>query len=207
VNTSNNTSTASSNNTNTNSNTTVSESSSSSEVSTNNTNVNTNQNINRNETVQRIEQDINSPPPSAIAPSIGSSYSQDLCTTGVSGAMQTQIFGFSGGRSITDENCERIKLSKTLYDMGMKVAAVSLMCQDERVYSAMEMAGTPCPYMGQIGVEAQQRWDRNPQDQPDGMVGVSHNFKESDSNPEYDYRVWTKEEFCNEMPDESICQS
>ena len=89
--------------------------------------------------------------------------------------------------------------------MGMKVAAVSLMCQDERVFSAMEMAGTPCPYMGSIGEEAQENWDRNPQDQPDGMVSVSHNFKEADSDSEYEYRVWTKEEFCNEMPDEAVC--
>ena len=102
---------------------------------------------------------IESPPPSAIAPSIGSSYSQDLCTTGISGAVQSQLFGFSGGRSITDENCERIKLGKTLYDMGMRVAAVSLMCQDERVFDAMRMAGTPCPYEGLIGAEAQIAWD------------------------------------------------
>jgi hypothetical protein len=77
----------------------------------------------------------------------------------VSGAIQTQIFGFSGGRSITDENCERIKLGKTLYDMGMRVAAVSLMCQDERVFDAMRMAGTPCPYEGLIGEEAQIAWE------------------------------------------------
>ena len=73
--------------------------------------------------------------------------------------MQSQLFGFSGGRSITDENCERIKLGKTLYDMGMRVAAVSLMCQDERVFDAMRMAGTPCPYEGLIGAEAQIAWD------------------------------------------------
>jgi hypothetical protein len=77
----------------------------------------------------------------------------------VTGAIQTQIFGFSGGRSITDENCERIKLGKTLYDMGMRVAAVSLMCQDERVFDAMRMAGTPCPYEGLIGEEAQIAWE------------------------------------------------
>jgi len=73
--------------------------------------------------------------------------------------VQSQIFGFSGGRSITDENCERIKLGKTLYDMGMRVAAVSLMCQDERVFDAMRMAGTPCPYEGLIGAEAQLAWE------------------------------------------------
>jgi hypothetical protein len=126
-----------------------------------NTNTNYNENLTRNESTQRIEQEINSPPPSAIAPSIGSSYSQDLCTTGISGAVQTQIFGLSTGKSITDENCERIKLSKTLYDMGMRVAAVSLMCQDERVWTAMKMAGTPCPYEGMIGSEASLAWENN----------------------------------------------
>jgi hypothetical protein len=64
-------------------------------------------------------------------------------------------------------NCERLKLSKTLYDMGMKVAAVSLMCQDERVFKAMEMAGTPCPYMGKIGKDATEQWKANEETRPD----------------------------------------
>ena len=69
---------------------------------------------------------------------------------GVSGAVQTQILGVSTGEMVRDENCERLKISKTLYDMGMKVAAVSVLCQDRRVYDAMEMAGTPCPFLGKI---------------------------------------------------------
>merc|ERR1712000_422650 len=94
---------------------------------------NTNRNINESSSVQRIEQNIKqeAPPASAIAPSI-MSYSQDLCTTGRSGAFQGQIFGLSGGRTVVDENCERLKLSKYIYDMGMKVAAVALLCQDTR---------------------------------------------------------------------------
>ena len=101
---------------------------------------------------------VKSPPPSAISPSINSSNS-DLCTVGVSGAVQTQILGISGGATVRDMNCERLKLSKTIYDMGMKVAAVSIMCQDLRVFKAMEMAGTPCPFRGTIGEEAQAEWD------------------------------------------------
>jgi len=142
-------------------------SNSTSEVTSNNNNVNTNNsNSTSNSTsdsTQRITQDINSPPPSAIAPSIGSSYSQDLCTTGISGAVQTQILGFSTGKSVRDKNCERIKLSKTLYDMGMRVAAVSLMCQDYRVWSSMMDAGTPCPIEGQIGDEAKALWATYPE--------------------------------------------
>ena len=102
-----------------------------------------------------------SPPPSAISPSVGSS-SSDLCTVGVSGAVQTQILGISTGEMIRDANCERLKISKTLYDMGMKVAAVSVLCQDRRVYNAMEMAGTPCPYLGEIGDLATDSWKANP---------------------------------------------
>ena len=98
-----------------------------------------------------------SPPPSAISPSAGGG-SQDLCTVGISGAVQTQILGISTGETVTDQNCERLKISKTLYDMGMKVAAVSVMCQDKRVFDAMGMAGTPCPYEGKIGEEATVAW-------------------------------------------------
>ena len=110
-----------------------------------------------------------SPPPSAISPGVGSS-SSDLCTTGVSGAVQTQILGISTGEMVRDENCERLKISKTLYDMGMKVAAVSVLCQDRRVYDAMEMAGTPCPYLGEIGDKASDQWKNNPGRIPEAVV-------------------------------------
>ena len=110
-----------------------------------------------------------SPPPSAISPSVGSS-SSDLCTTGVSGAVQTQILGVSTGEMVRDENCERLKISKTLYDMGMKVAAVSVLCQDRRVYDAMEMAGTPCPFLGKIGDQASDEWKVNPDKIPEPVV-------------------------------------
>ena len=104
------------------------------------------------------ETTLKSPPASAISPTINTSNS-DLCTFGVAGAVQTQILGISTGTQFTDENCERLKNSKTLYDMGMKVAAVSLMCQDTRVFDAMMNAGTPCPYDGLIGNEAKMAWE------------------------------------------------
>jgi len=108
---------------------------------------------------------LKSPPASAISPTINTSNS-DLCTFGVAGAIQTQILGISTGTQITDDNCERLKNSKTLYDMGMKVAAVSLMCQDKRVFDAMMNAGTPCPYDGLIGQEAKAAWKVNAEDTP-----------------------------------------
>lgn len=102
---------------------------------------------------------INQPPPSAISPQFSSGSNSDLCTIGVAGAVQTQILGISAGTTFTEENCIRLKNAKTLYDMGMKVAAVSVMCQDSKVFDAMMHAGTPCPYMGKIGPEAQLAWE------------------------------------------------
>ena len=111
------------------------------------------------DSTSRSTTTVNSPPPTAIAPSI-TSINNDLCTVGQSGAVQTQILGIAIGKVERDMNCERLKLSKTLYDMGMKVAAVSVMCQDDRVFDAMMNAGTPCPVDGKIGVEAKEIWDK-----------------------------------------------
>jgi hypothetical protein len=102
---------------------------------------------------------IKQPPPSAISPSFSSGNNSDLCTIGVAGAVQTQILGISAGTTFTEENCIRLKNAKTMYDMGMKVAAVSIMCQDKKVFDAMMHAGTPCPYNGQIGAAARLGWE------------------------------------------------
>jgi hypothetical protein len=108
---------------------------------------------------------VESPPPSAISPSISASNS-DLCTVGVAGAVQTQILGISAGKTVRDMNCEKLKNAKTLYDMGMKVAAVSVMCQDPRIFDAMMNAGTPCPFDGLIGQDAKSAWEENEDMQP-----------------------------------------
>jgi hypothetical protein len=150
-----------SNNTNTNSNT-----NNNTNTHTNNTSVDsTSNNNNVNTNNSNIKQEIISPPPTAIAPTVNAG-GIDTCTTSVSGAVQTQILGISGGTHIRDLNCERLKNSKTLYNMGMKVAAVALMCQDPGVFQAMKMAGTPCPFNGTIGPEAQEQWDANPEMTP-----------------------------------------
>lgn len=108
---------------------------------------------------------VKSPPPSAISPQLGANSNSDLCTIGVAGAVQTQILGISAGTTFTEDNCLRLKNAKTLYDMGMKVAAVSVMCQDENVFDAMMMAGTPCPYEGQIGEAAKIGWESHEETQ------------------------------------------
>lgn len=112
---------------------------------------------------------VKSPPPSAIAPAV-TTINNDVCSMAASGAVQTQIFGFSMGGTTRDLNCERIKLAKNLYDMGMKVAAVSTLCQDRRVWDAMMDAGTPCPVDGKIGAEAKAVWTEQPERVPPRVV-------------------------------------
>lgn len=108
---------------------------------------------------------VKSPPPTAVAPAI-TVINSDVCAVGYSGAAQTQVLGISFGGTATDNNCERLKLARSIYDMGMKVAAVSIMCQDERVFTAMLNAGTPCPVDGKIGEQAKQIWEATPDRQP-----------------------------------------
>ncbi len=103
------------------------------------------------------ETTVKSPPPTAVAPAI-TTINNDVCAVAASGAVQTQILGISMGGTMRDMNCERIKLSKNLFDMGMKVAAVATLCQDERVFAAMLAAGTPCPVDGKIGERAKEEW-------------------------------------------------
>ena len=104
-------------------------------------------------------------PPTASAPSIVINNS-DVCKSAASAAIQTQILGFASGITVTDENCERLKLARSMYGMGMKVAAVSMLCQDARAFDAMWRAGTPCPYNGKIGDDAAKAWEENPEDAP-----------------------------------------
>ena len=111
-------------------------------------------------------------PPTASAPSVVVNNS-DVCKSAYSAGIQTGIVGMASGVTVADENCERIKLSRSLYGMGMKVAAISMLCQDARVFDAMMSAGTPCPYEGKIGDEAKQKWTLN----PDKIPSESIHFK------------------------------
>jgi len=125
---------------------------------------------------------------SANAPSF-SSMSQDVCSMGVSGSISTLGIGASVGKHVRDLNCERIKLSKVLYDYGMKVAAVSILCQDPRVHAAMQSAGSPCPWDGKIGKDAQAMWDKYPELRPD----YEEYLAKSEAIAEIDERILKEE--------------
>jgi len=121
-------------------------------------------------------------PPTASAPSINVN-NNDVCKSASSAAIQTQIFGFATGITVTDENCERIKLARSLYFMGMNVAAVSVLCQDSRVFDGMWMAGTPCPYKGKIGEEAKQAWLGDVDLIPEDSLVIEKEIKKEEEPP------------------------
>ena len=122
--------------------------------------------------------DIRSSPPSASAPSYNS-MTQDVCAVGISAGVQTFGLGISGGKHIIDKNCERLKLARILNDFGMKVAAVAILCQDERVFESMIQAGTPCPIDGKIGKEAKKLWAKYDHERPDYDIYIKR-MKERD---------------------------
>ena len=114
---------------------------------------------------------IKSAPPTASAPSYNS-MTQDVCSTGASLGVQTFGIGITGGKHFIDKNCERLKLSRIMNDFGMKVAAVAILCQDERVFEAMIQAGTVCPIDGKIGAEAMKLWSKYDHERPDYKIYV-----------------------------------
>lgn len=135
-------------------------------------------------------------PPTANAPSIVVNNS-DVCKSAFSAGVQTQILGIASGVTVTDENCERLKLSRSLFGMGMKVAAVAALCQDARIFDAMIMAGTPCPYKGKIGKAALEAWRNNPSDIPNGSKSLVEAETETSSNenePEKEDETNTEED-------------
>jgi len=107
--------------------------------------------------------------PTANAPSVVVNNS-DVCKVATSGAIQTNILGIATGVVVDDELCQLLKLSRQLYASGLKVAAISLLAQDPRVFDSLVMAGTPPPYMGTIGTEALQKWRSNPDMVPEGST-------------------------------------
>ena len=135
--------------------------------------------------------DIRSAPPSAAAPSYNS-MTQDVCAVGVSAGIQTFGIGLSGGKHVIDENCERLKLARILNDFGMKVAAVAILCQDERVFESMIQAGTPCPIDGKIGKNALALWTKYDHERPDYDVYVERMKKREKKNEEIEEEM-TKE--------------
>ena len=139
-------------------------------------------------TSNTTNSNIKSSPPSASAPSYNS-MTQDVCAVGVSGGIQTFGVGVSGGKHVIDKNCERLKLARILNDFGMKVAAVAILCQDERVFESMIQAGTPCPIDGKIGKDALALWSKYEHERPDYDIYVKRMKKREKKNKEIEAQI------------------
>jgi hypothetical protein len=146
---------------------------------------------NNTTTTNNSTSNMRSAPPTASAPSVTNAGS-DVCLAGASAGVQTFGIGVSGGKSFRDKNCERIKLSRELNNLGMKVAAVAILCQDERVFFAMEQAGTPCPFEGKIGKQAKAAWKKYDKLRPDYETYVQ-NLKIIEKKNEEEQAQITKE--------------
>lgn len=108
-------------------------------------------------------------PPTANSPSIVIN-NNDICQVGASAAIQLPGIGLSAGATRGEENCELIKLARSVFGMGLKVAGIALLCTDHRVWDGLWMAGSPCPYLGEIGDEAKKLWLANPDRAPAGSM-------------------------------------
>ena len=133
-------------------------------------------------TSSTTNSNIKSAPPSSNAPSYNS-MTQDVCAVGASVGIQTFGVGLSGGKHFIDKNCERLKLARILNDFGMKVAAVAILCQDERVFESMIQAGTPCPIDGKIGKDALALWTKYDFERPDYKAYVKRMKKREEAEP------------------------
>ena len=120
------------------------------------------------------------PPASAISPSISIDGGTDVCVVVRSGAIGTGLFNASAGIHVVDKTCERIKLSRAMAQLGLRVSATAILCQDPRVWQAMWDSNSPCPIDGKIGEEAKKLYIERGMVQLDeegnlvGTAGVMH---------------------------------
>jgi hypothetical protein len=87
-------------------------------------------------------QNYRNPVNTAYAPSLTSGF--DTCLGSISGSVQTQILGLSGGGTKVDKNCVLIKQVHLLKEMGMNAAACIRAHDDADMAKAMDAAGVDC---------------------------------------------------------------
>jgi len=118
-------------------------------------------------TVSGTVTTIDKAPATASAPPF-SVMQSDSCAIPASIGIQSQVFGIATAKTFEDVDCSKRKYAKLLYQFGMKIAAVNVLCTDPIVYKAMQRSGSPCPAgNGLIGQEAQDYWDEFPEERPD----------------------------------------
>lgn len=103
----------------------------------------------------------------AVSPS-STNMNQDVCMYAKGAGVQSQVFGISIGSPVIDKTCQLIKLSRQMAALGLKVPAVSVLCNDPRVFWALYDSGIPCPTnQGLINDDAYSFYKHRPDRVPD----------------------------------------
>lgn len=135
------------------------------------------------------------PVPTANAPSYMSNSSEG-CLQGHSKGGQFLLFGFSTGDYQQDEECNMRRDALTLNKLGMKIAAVSRMCENPKNFRSMLLSGTPCPVVIngklQVGKSAYLHYKMRPtqlipdytgnEDFYNGVLGIGKETDEEDTD-------------------------
>jgi len=98
--------------------------------------------------------------PSVSGPALATS--NDTCMGSSSGSVNGPGFGLSIGGTWSDTNCKLLKNSRELWNMGMKAAAMALMCTDAANRDALEITGFECPQTLKSARNRQQLTIANP---------------------------------------------
>lgn len=92
--------------------------------------------------------------PSIAAPPLASS--NDTCMGSASGGLAVAGFGITGAGTYVDEHCKRIKMSRELWNKGMKAASLAMDCMDRDAREALELTGFVCPQTARAQKQAEE---------------------------------------------------
>lgn len=81
--------------------------------------------------------------PSVNGPNL--TTSNDTCMGSSSGSANGPGFGVSFGTTWSDDHCKRLKMSRELWNKGMKAASLAMDCMDPAARVALEITGSKCP--------------------------------------------------------------
>ena len=80
---------------------------------------------------------------SAFAPALSAAY--DTCMGSTSGAVSSALIGVAMGSTYVDKNCQTLKNTRELWNMGQRAAAMARMCMDDLNRESLELTGYECP--------------------------------------------------------------
>ena len=92
------------------------------------------------------------------------------CSMAVAGSVSSTFVGVSAGKSYEDRTCALLSKAQMVYQFGLKVGALSILCLEEtgEIFKALWYADNICPINGKLGAEAKAEWLKYPELIPNG---------------------------------------